>query len=234
METHRNSEFRAIIDRILQNKRELTPEELAERIEIEQAEARRELEARLTRARIPLRFWPTSFAEIERRGVPEQITAQFQAARDFAEDLPQNVRAGKGLLLAGPPGTLKTTIATAVLRAALEQQIGGLFVSMPGLIDTTSTLAKTDRVSYAEFERRLRSVPLLILDDFGGEGFEKWVGAKVDGLITDRWHAQLGTIVTTNLTAQEVKNNYSERVIDRLRSACQQINFSGPSQRRKA
>ena len=105
---------------------------------------------------------------------------------------------------------------------------------MPGLIDLTSTLAKTDRIGYAEFEKRLRRVPLLLLDDFGAEGFERWIGAKVDGLITDRWHAQLPIIATTNLTAQELKQNYSERVIDRLRSSCQQINFEGPSQRRKA
>ena len=234
MQTTRNPEFQAIIERMQRNRRELTPEELAERLEIEQADTRRVLEDRLMRARIPRRFWQITFEEIERRGVPTQVQSQFRAARAYADDLRHNFREGRGLLMAGPPGTLKSTLALAILQASLELQIGGLFVSMPSLIDTASTLAKTDRSGYAEFERRLRNVPILVLDDLGAEGLERWIGAKVDGLIADRWHEQLPIIATTNLTAQELKQNYSERVIDRLRSSCQQINFEGPSQRRKA
>ena len=128
MEATRNPEFQSILDRLQRNRRELTPEELAERLEIEQAAARRVLEDRLTRARIPRRFWQITFEEIERRGVPTQVQSQFRAARAYADDLRHNFREGRGLLLAGPPGVLKTSIAIAVLQAALEMQIGGLFL----------------------------------------------------------------------------------------------------------
>jgi DNA replication protein DnaC len=223
-----------VFDRLLRNRRELTLEELSAMATEEQEAARRDLEDRLRLARIPKRFWAITFEEIQRRGIPSNIRSQFEQAQAFADRIISNVQAGKGLLLAGTPGTLKTTTATAVIRAAIELRIGGLFVSMPGLPDIIGSLAKTNREELARFQERLRSVPLLLLDDFGGEGDEKWVKAKVDGLITDRWHDVRSIIITTNLTADELKKVYSERVIDRLRNSCAQVDFVGASLRSRA
>ncbi len=226
-------ELRTVFDRLMRNRRQLTDEELASMVAEEQSAARRDLEERLRVARIPKRFWSITFDEIKRRGINANSEPQFEQARTYADEIISNVQAGTGLILAGTPGTLKTTIATAVIRVAIELRIGGLFVSMPGLPDIFGTQAKTNREEYARFQERLRSVPLLLMDDFGGEGLERWVAGKVDGLITDRWHEEKSIIITTNLTADELKKAYSERVIDRLRNSCIQINFSGPSQRSK-
>lgn len=234
MDNKKDSEFTKVIERLMRNRRDLTPEEIAQRNAEESEAARRELEERLRVAKVPKRFWGITFQEIERRGVPDNTLEQFILVRSYADEIKVNIRSGKGLLLAGTPGTLKTTFATAVLRVAIELEYGALFVRMPGLIDLTTTLMKTDRVGYAEFEKRLRSIPLLLLDDFGAEGTEKWIATKVDGIITDRWHDEKATILTTNLAAQELKLAYSDRVIDRLRSSCKTVLFSGPSQRPKA
>lgn len=233
MQRNIDPELQAIFDRLLRNRRELTPEETLRMAMEDREAARRDLEDGFRLARIPKRFWAITFEEIQRRGLPANIKPEFEQARVYAEEILTHVQAGTGLLLAGTPGTLKTTIATAILRTAVELRIGGLFVSMPGFADIIASLAKTNREELARFQERLRSVPLLLLDDFGGEGDEKWVKAKVDGLITDRWHDVKSVIITTNLTADELKRAYSERVIDRLRNSCIQLNFTGPSQRPK-
>jgi DNA replication protein DnaC len=100
-------------------------------------------------------------------------------------------------------------------------------------MDNLYTLRSTNREELAKYEFRLRSTPLLILDDLGGEETDKsWVSAKVDSIITERYNKMLPVIITTNLTQEELTGTYSGRVIDRLRNTSAYLTFDEKSQRR--
>lgn len=189
-------------------------------------------DADLERAGIPRRFADTTFAAIEKRGVPEQLAANLAVCREYALHLAANIKAGRGLMLSGGPGTLKTTLAIAILRHHLDSGGSGLFLPMPSLIDTLFTMKARDKEEWSRYENKIRKTKLLVLDDFGAEiTGQDWITAKVDGIITDRYNNLLPTIITTNFTIQFLKEKYPARVVDRLKSTAELITSEGESLR---
>lgn len=187
-------------------------------------------------AGINKRYQGITFESIERRGLPSNpdIRRNYKAVRAYAEDIQQNVKRGYGLILAGNYGTLKTTMAVAVMRHWMSVQNGGcLMVPMCSLIDNLFTMRALSKEEWARYERRIRSTPLLVLDDLGGESIDQgWVLSKVDSIITERYNKMLPIIVTTNLSKEELAGNYSGRIMDRLRNTSQCLVFTGASQRK--
>lgn len=153
---------------------------------------------------------------------------------DYAARLQQNLDRGAGLILSGPPGLMKTTMAAAVLRQLLEttERGNGYMIPMPSLIDNLFAMRSADREEAAAYERRIRTCDLLVLDDLGGEiTGQPWVMAKVDSIITERYNRMRAVIVTTNLDGAALAGAYSGRILDRLRSTSTMIRFSGNSLR---
>jgi len=163
--------------------------------------------------------------------VPNQIKNQYQQVKAYADRLPEHVRDGIGLILKGPVGTMKTSLALAVLRQWLEGDHGGQFIAMVSLLDTIFTLKDKNKELWVKFEDQIRNTQLLILDDLGTEYHQEWVLSKVDSIISERYNRMLPTIITTNLSNKDLKGKYAERIIDRLRSTSQVINFYGQSLR---
>ena len=172
------------------------------------------------------RYQDASFAAIEERGVPEQLREPVQVVREFAEQLPAHLAAGEGLVLRGPVGTLKTTLAVAVLQYCV--QLGGraMFLTMPSLIDSIFSAKAVSPEDWLRFESRLRQVPLLVLDDLGAEWGSSYVTSKIDAIFSERYNRKKSTIVTTNLAGQALRSRYPDRIIDRLRETTQIITFN--------
>ena len=187
-------------------------------------------------AGIGKRYQGITFESIERRGLPPDwdIRQNYKAVKAYAYDIQQNVKRGYGLILAGNYGTLKTTMAVAVMRHLMSVQDGGcLIVPMCSLIDNLFTMRALSKEEWARYERRIRSTPLLVIDDLGSENTDQgWVLSKVDSIITERYNKMLPIIVTTNLSKEELAGTYSGRIMDRLRNTSQCLIFSGASQRK--
>ena len=131
----------------------------------------------------------------------------------------------------GPVGTGKTSLAISILRKAIEQGYNGYLISMTSLFDTLLTLSKGHSEHYLKFENRIRNSPLLVLDDFGAEYASEWVQQKVASIIADRVERSKSTIITSNLSVEQIKKAYDSRVYDRLKGTSFLIAFKGKSQR---
>lgn len=184
---------------------------------------------------IQKRFFNVTFENIERKGLPQdiEIRQNFGKIKEYALHIDQHIENGEGLILLGACGTLKTTMAIAVLRSQIDRGKAGFFIPMCSLIDDISTRYNANREDWARFEMKIRRTPLLILDDLGSENnAANWVAAKVDSIITERYNRMLPMIITTNHTYAELKNTYAARIIDRLRSTSLGLTFIGKSQRK--
>lgn len=140
----------------------------------------------LERCGIHQRFQDSSFEYIEEIGVPKSIQDSYIQIKEYAANLKANVKEGRGLLLKGSVGTLKTTLAVAVLREHIALGGSGLFITMSGLLDNIFTLKAKSMDKWAKFEQQIRETPLLVLDDLGAEYTVGWVLTKVDAIIAER------------------------------------------------
>ena len=188
----------------------------------------------LERCGIHQRFRDSSFEQIEEIGVPKSIQNPYIQVKEYAANLNDNIKDGRGLLLKGSVGTMKTTLAAAILHEHISLGGRGLFITMSGLLDNIFTLKANSKEKWATFEQHVRDTPLLILDDLGAEYTEGWVLTKVDAIIAERYNRCRSVIVTTNLSAEQLRGVYAERVIDRLRSTLKVVNFNGKSLRGSA
>lgn len=175
------------------------------------------------------RYADVTFSTIESRGIPTNINEPYKKIKRYVEHLTENVHDGIGLILSGPVGNMKTTLAVAILRKYIELYHKGFMVSMSSfltMIDNNYHFHKVD----ARIEK-IKNTHLLIIDDLGAEYDHSWVQTQVDAIITERYNNKLATIITTNLSRDNIKSRYQQRIYDRLQSTNYLVSFSAKSQR---
>lgn len=147
-------------------------------------------------------------------------TAALTVARQFADS------AHRILVLSGGPGCGKT-FAAGWLVAQQERFPGARFLDV-------SRLLRMNRYSEAAMTE-LERCSLLAIDDLGSE----YVDAKgawlslLDGLVNARYAADLRTVITTNVPAARFKEQYGERIADRIREVGRFVGVDGESLRGK-
>lgn len=130
---------------------------------------------------------------------------------------------GASLILLGPQGTAKTSLSTALLSEALENDQEGLFlVCADWLAEIRSTYRpgrSADDTAADEWQmvRKAATAGLLVLDDV--EPLTEWGQGVVFSLLSQRDAWMRPTIVTTNLTLPALEATLGKRAFDRLRGS---------------
>jgi DNA replication protein DnaC len=194
---------------------------------------KRKWKEQLVKAGIYERFWDANFYSIEKRGIPESVKQPYEQVKKYCETLHENIERGAGLVLKGPVGTMKTTLAVAVLQEALWRGYRARKILMQSLLDEIFTLKARNTEEWLQLESDLRNCRLLVVDELGKHQSEGWVMTKFEAIVSERHERRRSTIFVTNLTAQEMKGLYSEGVIDRFNHVNEVITFRGESVRIK-
>lgn len=203
--------------------------------EVAKAQKQPNMMDKMQAAGIPKRYYGASFESLSRDGCPETVRDMAARAYTYAMHLKENAAAGKGLLFFGEVGRMKTTLAVCVAKEAIKKGMGVYFISMPELLDMMISMSRNrDSTELQKFEKKIKNVTILILDDFGAEYPKDWVLNKVDAIITHRYNNLKPVIITTNMLPNEIKERYVQRVYDRLRSTSQILGTYGDSLRKTA
>jgi DNA replication protein DnaC len=83
----------------------------------------------------------------------------------------------------------------------------------------------------------LNDFDLLIIDDLGAERKSEYMQETVFNIIDSRYRSGLPFIITTNLTADEIKKPQEvsfQRIYDRILERCFPVEVTGQSRRRQA
>src|SRR5579863_8597455 len=127
-----------------------------------------------------------------------ELTEVYLAVRGFARDFPNAKK--PGLLLMGEPGTGKTHLAVAALRAAMAKGFEGLFFDYQNLLDRIrSGYDSTSNSSDKEAYNVAMETEVVLIDDLGAHRVTDWVEDTVTSIITARCNQRKALIATTNL-----------------------------------
>ena len=142
----------------------------------------------------------------------------------------------RGLLLHGPPGTGKTLLACIVLNELM------LFRGRPGrylnlsrdyyqaLRDTFSESSEQHGQA-SSLQEELCMARYLVIDDFGIERGTEWEEEVLYELVDARYNQERFTVVTTNLSKDEIKGISRGRIFSRLVEMCHWIEMKSPDWR---
>jgi len=123
--------------------------------------------------------------------------------RSFVREFPAPDH--NGLLVVGEPGTGKTHLAVAVLRALIEKGHEGLFFDYQNLLDRIrSSFDRASGASDKEAYQSALDAEVLLLDDLGAHRVTDWVEDTVTSIITYRCNNQKPLIATTNLPDPDI------------------------------
>jgi DNA replication protein DnaC len=135
-----------------------------------------------------------------------------------------------GLVLFGTVGTGKSFYAACIANALVDRGIPVLMTSF----DRIRNKVQESFEGRQEYIDSIAEYPLLIIDDLGAESGSEFMQEIVFNVIDARARSGKPLIVTTNLTAQALKNPSDERkqrIHSRLLGMCQPIEVSGTDRR---
>ena len=121
------------------------------------------------------------------------------------------------LLLIGPTGTGKTHISTAIARELIHKGYDVIYDSTQNILSDFE--ADRFRSGYGREDNRSDKYfdcTLLIIDDLGTEFSNQFTVATIYNLLNSRQNKGLATIISTNLSPEELAKKYEDRIYSRI------------------
>lgn len=156
-----------------------------------------------------------------------------EIARRYAENFQEMKDRGKGLLLYGTVGTGKTFAAACIANALIDKSVPALVTNFARLTNTIGGMYEGKQ----QYIDGLSRFDLLVIDDLASERDTEYMNEIVFQIIDSRYRSGLPLIVTTNLTAEEIKHPAElkrQRIFSRLLEMCIPVEVKGADRRKEA
>lgn len=166
-----------------------------------------------------LDYYPEG-AGISPRKRMENVLGYCKAyADDFSKKSPS-------LLLYGKTGLGKTHLSLAIAGKAVESGYGVIYMTAQNLFNRLER-EKFGRGDGENTEQAILDCDLLIIDDLGSEFISQLTVSSLYNIVNCRGLEEKPTIISTNLTPDEIRNTYSDRIASRILSAYTILQFDG-------
>ena len=122
------------------------------------------------------------------------------------------------LFITGATGTGKTFLSNCIAAEILNAGYSVIYLSAVRLFDILADEAfgRTDPLSRSRDEMHLYTCDLLIIDDLGTEITNSFIQSSLFHCINERLLRNRHTIISTNLSIEQISYHYSERVFSRI------------------
>lgn len=142
----------------------------------------------------------------------ERMSQILEYCKNYAEDFDEH---SGSLYFHGATGLGKTHLSLAIANVVAANGYNVIYGSAQSLL---SGLEK-EYFSYnnpREFEKKLLDCDLLIIDDLGSEFSTQFTLTQIYEVINQRLNLSKPTIISTNLSDQELEKRYEQRVASRI------------------
>ena len=144
----------------------------------------------------------------------EIMTRTLSIAKEYAQGFAKN---RGNLLLIGKTGTGKTHVSSAIAREVIEKGFDVIYDSAQNIInDFENDRFKSDYGHKDYHSERYLECDLLIIDDLGTEFSTPFTLSCIYNLLNTRQNRCLSTIISTNLSAEELARKYEDRIYSRI------------------
>ncbi len=146
--------------------------------------------------------------------------------KSFVQDFDTDYR---NLFFYGTVGTGKSFLSGCVAKEILDHGNSVIYFSATGLFETLARYSfdiKSKEALYNTYED-LYNCDLVIIDDLGTELTNSFVTSQLFSCLNERHLRKKATIISTNLSLEELRDRYSDRVFSRITSNYQVCKLSG-------
>ena len=155
----------------------------------------------------------------------------YKKLNKFAENFETNK---EFFLLVGGTGLGKTHLSTSVAKYLIETGYDVLYEIAQNIFSDFDADRFRDRFSDDELlSTKYFDCDLLIIDDLGTEIITNSTVSYLYNIINTRINKKLPIIISTNLSAKEIKSMYHERITSRLFGEFTIVKFEGTDVRKK-
>ncbi len=156
----------------------------------------------------------------------DMMSKNVEFLQNYANEF--SPRSSQSILMMGGTGLGKTHLSSAVARGVIEK---GNDVFYTGAIDLFSQFEIQRFKTYSnepnELIERYFECDLLIIDDLGTEMINQFSISTLYNLLNDRLSRKKPTIVSTNLSQEDIKKKYTDRITSRMFGEYKVLLFAG-------
>ncbi len=160
----------------------------------------------------------------------DKMKYNLDSARRFAREFGKESR---NLVLIGFTGTGKTHLSTAIAKEVITRGFDVVYDTAQNIVsDFEADRFKSGYGPYEPKAEKYLECELLIIDDLGTEFINQFSLSCLYNLINTRENRGLSTILSTNLSMQELQKKYEDRIFSRIMSSSSKLlYFPGNDQR---
>ena len=144
----------------------------------------------------------------------EKMKGIIDKCRSFAESFKGPY---ENILLYGNVGVGKTFLTNCMAKAVLDKGYGVIYFTSMRLFDTLSReMFHHDEDDSWDWQKDIFTCDLLIIDDLGTESVSSFVASRLFDILNERDLRRKSTIISTNLSFEDIGKRYSERNFSRI------------------